>query len=222
MPRPPGQGCAGGTGGYRGVPGAAAPSRCPRPRRGQVGKGHPGRTCGSPPSALPAAHRLPQAPAHGRTDGRTDGRLPMISPAAPLEPRGAPVPAAAGPRRQHPLGGAGGHPPARSVPVGVSSGEAAASPQPRRGSGRAALLLLGRAAAQRRRYRNWLRLRETPASGGREAGAGRRCGVRSEPFIQEYPGLFLLRRLLPAPGTAQPGRRLGGRLAALTSTASSS
>lgn len=91
----------------------------------------------------------------------------------------------------------------------MSSGEGASSsppPQPRRGSGQPALLLLGRAADQRRRYRNWLRLEATPASGGREPGAGRSSGVRREPFIQEYPGLFLLLlRLQPAPGTAQPG-----------------
>lgn len=226
MPRPPGQGCAGGTGGYRGVPGAAAPSRCPRPRRGQVGKGHPGRTCGSPPSALPAAHRLPQAPAHGRTDGRTHGRTPPHDfPGGPAGAAGSPCPCCSRPPAAAPPGRGGRASPGslrtcRGV-LGRGS-RVPTAPARQRAGGRAALLLLGRAAAQRRRYRNWLRLRETAASGGREAGAGRRCGVRSEPFIQEYPGLFLLRRLLPAPGTAQHGRRLGGRLAALTSTASSS
>lgn len=210
MPAPPRQ-----PGGTRGQP----------PRPGAPGKAHPGRTRGSPPAAVPAVPRLTQARAHGRTDGRTDGR--PLSPRLPLDPRGAAVPRAAAPRRQQrparpgPAGG-GRRAPLAPYLSGVLGSGSRFPPQPRRGSGRPALLLLGRAAAQRRRYRNWLRLEETPASGGREAGAGRRCGVRSEPFIQEYPGLFLLLlRLQPAPGTAQPGRRLGGRLAALTSVASS-
>lgn len=130
-----------------------------------------------------------------------DRRLPI----SPADPQGAPVPVpGAAPARD-----------ALAAPYlsGCPRQRQARPPHPgrQREGGRAALLLLGRAAAQRRRYRNWLRLQETPASGGREAGAGRRCGVRSEPFIQEYPGLFLLRLPPAASPRHRPARPQLGR-----------
>lgn len=171
------------------APGAAAPSRCPRTSR----EGAPGAHLPQPSPLCIGCHR--------RTDGQTGARTDRRTDASPFpSTRGEPQSLL-----QPPPGGSSpwaGRARRVSVPVGVPWAQAALPPQPGAAAGGRALLLLGRAAAQRRRYRNWLRLRETPASGGREAGAGRRCGVSSEPLIQEYPGLFP-----PPPPAASPRHR---------------
>lgn len=175
----------------------------------ESGRGRPGRTCSTPP----ASRRLPQT----RPEGRMRSASPSQPPAAAPEATPAAARPAGEPLPQPSPGGRSPSPTARPaeepLPHGGRRGALApylsrgvcgrgslVPPEPRRGSGQPALLLLGRAADQRRRYRNWLRLEAPPASGGREAGAGRSWGVRREPFIQEYPGLFLLLLAPPRPG----------------------
>lgn len=145
-----------------------------------VTRGHPGRAAlregvqsrippfaeqGAEPGALPHA-----PPSEGH----------QVNPPPDGTQRAASVPLTAAARSVPPSPAPPCSVTCRGAAAGGRGASGAASPPCRRGRGQPALLLLGGAAARRRRYRNWLRLAAGPASGGREAGRGRRCGVRRE------------------------------------------